>query len=134
MKQSEALDILRAMMFSAQRARTMTQEEMGFKDGDGSTEDRVVRKLHKWLFGDHCIVQPLADVISQVEAGAALTPGTFVNFMWIADKEILIQAHMTFVSGHKLPEYNTRNMMAWLRGWEPEAQQATHEGTRCSRL
>ena len=112
MKQETALNMLRAMLKSTQRFRSITME---------TTPENVhpyLPVMHPWIFGDKCILPALSDVIDRAETSGLLRPRDFFNMMTVLYQftpEVVVVAAMA------APDILPRaalDHMAYLRGWD----------------
>lgn len=109
MKQIQAVEHLREMLWAVQRARSMITETFG-----DLGEDFLIT-LHPWLFGPKCVLPSLVTTVGEVETGGELTPQRFYNLMWITDKELAINTALFATNRKPLPEPDIN----WIvEGWE----------------
>jgi hypothetical protein len=97
MKQSEAVQHLREMMWGLQKYRSITMETLGSKPpGPHSISDPRACELHlseklagemfPWVFGEKCPLPVLSKILDDVDSGGDLAPGDYYNMMVILDR------------------------------------------------
>lgn len=99
MKQSEAVQHLREMMWGLQRYRSVTMETLGdAPPGPHSIAEEHVRGLHlsgklagemwPWVFGEKCPLPAISKILDDVDSGGELAPMDYYNMMTILDRFI----------------------------------------------
>jgi hypothetical protein len=78
----DALSILRAVLYGAQKARSITAE-----NGYDAIGEEYLATLNPWLYGKGNIVPKLAEAIGRYEKPGVVIPGSeLFNFLYIACK------------------------------------------------
>ena len=114
MKQSEALQHLRNMMYMCQKFKSNAAEELP------DDVQAIFPVIFPWLSGDKDITPALARLLDRVDRennSAVLAPMDFYNMMTIASRFLpQLSIIAPLVSAESLPE----PQIEWLRGWESE--------------
>lgn len=122
MRQEEGLQVLRNILYSAQKSRSIMMERAGVERmsrEEREIQERLWALTSPWLFDERkCVIPALSRIIDRVEAGGSLQPLDVYNFCTIAHKlepMLRFPADITMRGREHLgvPEPDP----AWLRGW-----------------
>lgn len=116
MKQSEAMDYVRKLIFGLQRARSVEREALG-ESGEFSAEvvERVLADLTPWMNGEKG--KSFLEILVKVEERGTVAGMDLYNFMTVIHLlEPTASAVAGMLSGTTFPEPD----LQWVLGWEAE--------------
>lgn len=119
MKQSEATQHLREMMWGLQKYRSITTETLSSGTGDICLSEELAARMWPWVFGEKCPLPALAKILDDVDNGKDLAPADYYNMMTILYRfmpEVAIAASLR--EGCSLPKGQPG--ISVLLGWEEE--------------
>lgn len=119
MTEQEAIELLRLILTGAQRSRSIVQETVGISSGP---EAEVLAELLPYTFGEGNLVPICARLLDGVDDGYGLAPGDLYNVVFLANRDVLIQAWFV-MQGRKLPEADAH----WFAGWEEDDEKTSNE-------
>lgn len=112
-KQSEAIEHIRALRRLVQRAQTSLREELP----DPAMQDAAAA-LQPWLFGPTSLLDVTAKIEDMIDGGQQLRPLDFYNIMVIAQRIDPIIGRLSALLG--APSFPAPDI-EWMGGWEDEA-------------
>jgi hypothetical protein len=117
MKHSDAVRHLRAMLFTLQRARSITKEELVNAGWPEKTVQSVLETLLPWIHGDKCPVPALVKILDRVENGDRIDGMDFYNLVTIAT---LLQPSLLFLIGSigNDLDFPKQPSIQWVKGWD----------------
>lgn len=113
MKESEALDNVRLMVFALQKFRSVTVEEIP------DLTQKIKEDLMPWVYGPQCPLEAMTKVID----GGQMEPQTYYNFTYIMDKwmQPVHVATMFYTEDHEpVPGIEDIGIGFIGAGWDPE--------------
>ena len=125
MKQSEALEHLREMIWALQRYRSIAMEELGPNPDYPLGEqlcitEELAAKMWPWIFGEECPLPALVKIVDDAETSGTLAPTDYYSMMFILDRfmpEVKICLH-NWRGVYTVPEEPPS--LDILAGWEEE--------------
>ena len=114
MKQSEAIEMLRAMLRLLQKTRSDMRE--------AGVDDSTNAILFPWLFDEKkCPIMPLTGLIERAERSGILQAQDFFNMMTILYRFLpTVVALAPMEDGCECLPADAPDFMSYLKGWKPE--------------
>ena len=113
MKQSEAMEFVRKLLFGVQRSRSAARESLSGSDVSDKLIENVLVDLNPWLYGPKG--EGFIKALAQVDARGSVTGMEFYNFMTIIHRlDPTIAATAGILSETSYPEPDAR----WCVGFE----------------